>query len=314
MPAGGRDKLAANFRPAPPSADDPTTPTRRPVEPTELVVGGTRRTALLTRPAGPGRPLVVLLPGTGATAAWADDETGWSGLAARENFALAIPEALPPDPGKPPAFLGNPPRWNDGSGQWSVVSGQSDTADPPDDVSFLSAVIDDAVTRCRADARRVFVTGFSNGAAMAFRVAAELADRVAAVAPVAGYCQLPDPRPGRPIPTLYIVGAADPLVPVRGGEVRDPWRHRYVRRPPVAETVERWARAVGCDPVPTVESDGGGVRVVAHPGPVPFRVVTVEGLGHHWPGGKGRLSPRLAGPPSATVNGTELVWDFFRTL
>jgi polyhydroxybutyrate depolymerase len=274
------------------------------VEPTELVAAGARRTALLSRPTGTSRPLVILLPGTGATAAWADDETGWSALAARGDFALAVPDALPPNPAEPPTFLHNPPRWNAGS----------EDEGGPDDVAFLAALIDDVVARFAADPGRVFVTGFSNGAAMAFRVAAELADRVAAVAPVAGYCQVTDPRPIRPVPTLYIVGAADPLVPVRGGEVRDPWRHRYVRRPPVADTVERWARALGCDPVPTVESDAGGVRVVGHPGPVPFRVVTVEGLGHHWPGGKGRLNPRLAGPPSATVNGTDLVWDFFRNL
>jgi len=153
----------------------------------------------------------VFLHGTGATTAWADDETGWSRLAASEGFVLALPQALPPDTSLPPKFLSNPPRWNDGSasGQWKLEAEdrRSDSAQPAaDDVSFITAVIEDVVTRTGADSDRVFVSGFSNGAAMAFRYAAERAERVAAVAPVAGYCWVINPRPVRPVPTLYVVG------------------------------------------------------------------------------------------------------------
>jgi polyhydroxybutyrate depolymerase len=289
------------------------------VERITLNVGGTRREYLLFAPAARG-PLVVFLHGTGATAAWADDETGWSRLAHREGFALALPQALPPHPDQPPKFLTNPPRWQDSTGT--------------EDLEFLAAATDDAVARTDADPRRVFVTGFSNGAAMAFRIAAEFAGRVAAVAPVAGHCMLPDPKPARPIPTLYAVGSVDPLIPLRGGEVRSPWQHRYVRRPPVVETLEKWARAIGCDtvprsdPSPTPPRNGeglsppslvgkgdGGVgllRADVYPGPVLFRSVVIEGLGHHWPGGKGEFNHRIAGPPVDTVSGTELVWEFFK--
>ena len=251
------------------------------------------------RPLQPRRvPLVVFLHGMGATATWADDETGWSWLAAREGFALAIPQALPPKPEQPPKFLTNPPRWQDSTGT--------------EDLAFLAAVMDAAAARAGADPRRVLVSGFSNGAAMAFRLAAELAERIAAVAPVAGHCALPDPRPTRPVPTLYVVGSADPLIPLRGGEVRNPWQHRYVRRPPVVETLEKWARAIGCEAVPRTESDAGSVRVDTYSGPVLFRSIVIEGLGHHWPGGRGGFSHRIAGSPSDTVNGTELVWEFFK--
>jgi polyhydroxybutyrate depolymerase len=178
-------------------------------------------------------------------------------------------------------------------------------------VAFLAALLDDAAARAGVDPARVCLGGFSNGAGMAFRAAAELADRFAAVAPVAGYCRV-EPRPVRPVPTLYVVGTHDPLVPVRGGEVRSPWQHRLVRRPPVAETLERWATAIGCGPVPVVESAAAGVRVEAYPGPVEFRAVYVEGLGHHWPGGRGQLNHRIAGPPSPALDATPAVWEFFR--
>ena len=232
-------------------------------------------------------------------------------------------DALPPDPCKPAKFLTKPPLWEvrrgeDGGGE------EPDLLDPPvpppssllpptsRDVEFLGQVIADATSN-GADARRVYVTGFSNGAAMAFRVAAELSERVAAVAPVAGYCRVPAGfRPARPVPTLYLIGAADPLVPIRGGEVRSPWKHRIVRRRPVAESLTCWAGIQKCAAEPVTESDADGVRVEAYPGPVPFRAMTVDGLGHHWPGGKGQLNHRIAGPPSDRVNGVEAVWAFCR--
>jgi polyhydroxybutyrate depolymerase len=268
-------------------------------------IGGFHREWLFL-PAPAGAPLVVVLTGTGGTTAWVDRETNWSKLAARKGFALAVPEAMPPNPAAPPSFLTNPPRWDDGSPPLLDLA----TSGPqPDDVEFLTSLIASAVNR-GADSRRVFVTGFSNGAGMAFRLAAERADRITAIAPVAGHCWVPEPKPSRPVPTLYTVGTGDLLIPFRGGEVRLPWNNRLVRRPSVTESLERWAVALGCSPVSTVRREGT-VRVDRYPGPVVFDAVIIEGLGHHWPGGRAQLNPRIAGPPSDAVNATEMIWDFF---
>ncbi|MBY0460220.1 MAG: hypothetical protein K2V38_23130, partial [Gemmataceae bacterium] len=153
---------------------------------------------------------------------------------------------------------------------------------------------------------------FSNGAGMTFRFAAEAADRVSAIAPVAGHCWPPAPRPSRPVPTFYTIGTRDLLVPLRGGEVRMPWHNRLARRPPVAESLERWAAALGCETISEVVRDAPPVRVERYPGPVVFEVMTIDGLGHHWPGGGAQLNPRFAGPPSDAVNATEAIWGFFR--
>jgi polyhydroxybutyrate depolymerase len=273
------------------------------VERIASVNGGFHREYLLARPRLAGAPLLVFLHGTGATAQWVDEETGWSAIAAREGFALVLPEALRPDLSRPPKFLTNPQRWNDGLPSRSGWPSA-------DDVAFLSSVVEDALDRTRADERRVYVSGFSNGAAMTFRLAIERADRIAAIAPVAGYCWVSDPRPTRAIPTLYIIGSLDPLVPLRGGEVRSPWQHRYVRREPVTHTLDRWAHAIGCRAPSQVESDDGKLRTEIYPGPVRFRVVTIDGLGHHWPGGRGGLNERIAGPTLAGIKGAELVLDF----
>jgi len=242
--------------------------------------GGFLREYLLVRPRLVGTSLLVFLHGTGATAAWANEETGWSALAEPEGFALVLPESLRPKPDRPPKFLTNPQRWNDGA------MALSPEGPPINDVEFLSTVLADALIRTGADHRRVYVSGFSNGASMTFRLASEQAARIEAIAPVAGYCWVSDPRPTRPIPTLYLIGALDPMIPLRGGDVRSPWQHRFVRRAPLADTLDRWARGIGCGIPPRAESDDVQTRIDIYPGPVPFLVVTVNGLGHHWPGGR----------------------------
>ena len=75
---------------------------------------------------------------------------------------------------------------------------------------------------------------------MTFRLGAELSDRFAALAPVASHCWITDPEAGRALPTLFIIGTEDQLVPLAGGESTLPWGRRTT--PPVAETLSRWAR------------------------------------------------------------------------
>jgi polyhydroxybutyrate depolymerase len=264
------------------------------------------RRCLAVRPAGGGPlPVVVVLHGAGATAAWTLDETGLAEAARRHGFLAVLPEGSRLDPARPPGFLVNPQVWNDASPHARSVA---------DDVGFLDALLDELPRRYPLDRRRVYLAGFSNGAGLAFRYAAERSRRLAALAALAGYCWVPRPQPERAVPTLYLVGDSDPLVPLDGGEVVSPWGG-LLPRPPVRHTLRRWADALGCPPEPRRVEDADGVRV-EHFGPgrdgAVLEAYTVAGLGHHWPGGRGQLKPRLAGPPSDRVRANELLWDFFR--
>ena len=127
-------------------------------------------------------PVVIMLHGGGGTGRAAAFETGWSAKADQAGFLAVYPEATPPDPAKPSQFRTNGQIWNDGSGRFHA--GQRGI----DDVGFLNAMLDEVAARFTVDPRRVFVTGFSNGASMTFRVGEELSHRVAAIAPAAGIC------------------------------------------------------------------------------------------------------------------------------
>ncbi len=276
--------------------------------------GGQPRRYLLWRAAAKALPLMVFLPGTGGTAEWAADECRLPFFAALNGFSLVVAEALPPDPSKPSKFLTNPTRWNDGSLFSISETAVSEMQTINDDVDFLTVVIRDAIERSGADAARVYLSGFSNGAGMTFRFAAERAELLAGIAPVAGLCWANHAKPSRPVPTIYLIGDADPLVPLRGGAVRVPWGNRLITRPPA--TLEHWAIANGCDAIPTdIPGDPSTIETYSHPAQVPFQSVIIAGQGHHWPGGKGQLNPRIGGAIAENaLDANRMIWDFFESI
>jgi polyhydroxybutyrate depolymerase len=254
-------------------------------------------------------PVVILLHGAGGTAKWTLEETGFASTSNREGILLVLPEGTRADPDRPPGFLDNPQVWNDKSGHGMAGPRHAD------DVGFIRALLDRVEAEFPVDPRQIYVTGFSNGACMTFCLATELSERIAAVAPVAGHLRLSDPRPAVARPTLFLIGAADPLVPLEGGTIRSPWDGREFRRPAVADTLRRWALALGCGPEPTKGRTEIGVQITEY-GPcrdgASLTAYVIDGLGHHWPGGRGRLNRRFAGPPSDRVRANDVIWDFFR--
>jgi polyhydroxybutyrate depolymerase len=188
-----------------------------------------------------------------------------------------------------------------------------------DDVKFIGALLDDLGTVTNIDPKRVFATGISNGGMMCYRLAAELSDRIAAIAPISGTLCLDDCHPKRPVSVLHFHGTQDKLVPYDGGRsaARD-----LLHCKSVDESVQTWAKLDGCPETPKIESlpskvdDGTKIRRHAFgTGKDGSEVVLIEieGGGHTWPG-----RPSLAGLDAAlgkttgNISANDVMWDFFQ--
>ncbi len=253
-------------------------------------------------------PLVIVFHGAGGEGKGTARATLWNDKADHEGFLVVAPDGTPAFPEREANFRTNPRLWNDGSGRGAM--GRLNI----DDVGFIAALLDDLQQRLSIDPRRIYATGFSNGAGMTFNLASKLSTRLAAVAPVASHCWLAEPHLERAIPTLYMIGTADPLVPYEGGEVRSPWGGAANKKPPVSQTLEKWAHALGCPDEPKTVSDSDGVKVVRYgPGRDGSELLayTIEGQGHHWPGGRGQLPESIVGKNLDKLNATDVIWSYF---
>ena len=247
--------LAALFAPAR-SAEGETV--ERTIE-----VAGTTRSYVIHVPAGWDKvgplPVLFVFHGAGSDAESMVRATGFNALAEAAPMLVVYPRA----PAAVRRYEVDPP-----AGRVSA------------DVLLVDALLARLRERFPVDARRIWATGFSNGAALCYRLAAERPRVVAAIAPVAGY--LPDlvrTAPVVPVPLLHVHGTADGRVGAPDGAGS------------VAETWARWNGATRAAAEQRVLETGTLVlRRRTWSGPTPrsdAELLLVEGKGHEWSGGPG---------------------------
>jgi len=185
-----------------------------------------------------------------------------------------------------------------------------------DDVAFTRALLDDLAEVANCDQRRVFATGMSNGAMMSYRLASELSDRIAAIAPVGGPMGTKECHPHRPVPVMHFHGDADEFAPFKGGQGRGPSGTDFYS---VQHSIDAWVAANGCDKTPTTtrlvdrQDDGTTIRLVRHgSGKEDSEVVLVviEGGGHTWPGKEPRM--RSLSVSTRDISANDMMWEFFQ--
>ncbi len=256
-------------------------------------------------------PLVIALHGGGGTGKHMEKLTlgGFNTLADREGFVVLYPDGIEK-------------HWNDGRDDVNYRSHREKI----DDVGFISALIDRLAGELNIDGNRIYSTGISNGALMSYRLACELPEKVAAVAPVAGAMPLnlsSHCLPLRPIPMLIINGKDDPLVPWEGEESHF-GPHKAGRRLTIPDTVEYWVALNNCSPSPaffllpdTDPQDGTRVRQEIYSGcreETEVILYAIEGGGHTWPGGYQYLPEILVGKTSKDMDANMVIWAFFKSL
>jgi polyhydroxybutyrate depolymerase len=253
----------------------------------------------------------MMFHGGGGSAYGVKRDTGWTDLADKECFLVIFPDGLPSDLDQPPSFLRNPQLWNDGSGRFIL---------DVDDIGFVEALLGVITLNFPVDPGRIYATGFSNGASMAFRVGIELQDIFSAVAPVSGALWFEDFTLDTPVSLLYMTGTADPLNPMEGGVPRlittegEPGGNKA--KPPVEEHLQSWSEALGCNPERQVVVEEDILKAEKYSGCAGGSEVlyyTLDGVGHHWPGGEIRLPESLVGEGTDAVQATEIIWDFFKS-
>jgi len=206
-----------------------------------------------------------------------------------------------------------------------------------DDVGFVNALIDDLVKRYDIDLQRVYATGHSNGAQMSYRLACELADRIAAIAPNASQSVFAGCHPSRQVPVLHFHGSADRCAKFEGGTCGGCFQ-RVFQAMGLPSKEKTWACAAvepalmqvaernGCTIETTSLLEKGAMHCRAFKGCAAETHLCIgKGAGHTCPGSHhrpdfcrrrpdGRLCAAWSGETGATnhdVDASDMMWEFF---
>jgi len=251
---------------------------------------------------GQSVPLVIALHGGGTSGKAMERFSGLSESAEKYGFVVAYPNGT----GRLKRIL----TWN--SGNCCGYAQNQNT----DDVAFIRKMILSMVKHSHIDPSRVYATGISNGAMMAYRLAAELPDEIAAIAAVSGTLDV-DPNLVRaPIPILHFHGTDDQYVPFEGGHGKRSMEKNL--HTSVADTIKVWVRINGADPTPRVEElpkrYDDGTHVIRYT----YRtnrddkniiLYKIIGGGHTWPG-KPHLK-LILGRTTTEISANDIMWEFF---
>jgi polyhydroxybutyrate depolymerase len=235
--------------------------------------GGIERSFLLTVPDSALQrpvPLLTVFHGVFGDAEIIQAVTGFPQKAVEEGFITA-------------AGNGTGESWNAG------VCCNPASAENVDDVGFTRDMVAAIQSEYCIDESRIYATGFSNGAAMVFRLACEAADLFAAFAPVAGSVALFPCEPNAPRPIQIINNVSDPVVGFALGEFSFAEFVGHNACDATRETVQLSPTAT-CELAPRCAA-GATTELCA-----------VTDLGHQWPGG--------ATNPDGQFDATDAVWEF----
>jgi polyhydroxybutyrate depolymerase len=234
-------------------------------------------------------PLVVVLHGLGGNGEQIVSYWGLEAAAERHGFLLAYPEGT---------------RDSFGRKHWYGTDACCTTDfNLPDDVRYLSVVLDDIEARFNVDGRQVFFVGHSNGGFMSHRMACDRSSRVAAIVLLAG-TSWKDPdhcKALEPVHVLQVHGDLDRGILFDGG-IR-----QGVAYPSAIDTVSDWATINGCtgsfvDISPNLDIDTS----------IADSETRVQNFADCPPGGEAELWTILGGghAPYFDDNWVDLMWGF----
>jgi polyhydroxybutyrate depolymerase len=266
--------------------------------------GAVTRCYWLTLPAAPSAEepmaLIFSLHGFASNPRGQRRYSQWDEIASSHNAAVVYPQGS-----------GFPLRWNSFAGT---------SPDAPDDVAFFRDMLAELRDALPIGPDQVYVTGFSNGAAMTLRLMCEAGELITAAGTVAApvtssimRCELKNP-----VPLIAFHGSADPVLAIDGWDLQTDTSHttslpiRQGKLLGFEAWTKAWARKSGCDVDPTIIMNTAQVRTLRYaggPDHLQLQVYTVIGSGHTWPGGK---PIPFVGRTSKAISASEAMWAFFQ--
>jgi polyhydroxybutyrate depolymerase len=250
-------------------------------------------------------PLLFALHGGGGNMDYQADDTkyGLISKSEQEGFAVVFPNGYSKLPG------GKLATWNAGN---CCAAARDEQVD---DVGFIREVLTRVSQQVSVDYKRIYATGMSNGAMMAYRLACEMSEVFSGIAAVAGTDNTRSCAPEMPVSVLHIHAKNDSHVLFNGGAGPDSVRASQVTDfVSVANTIVKWTKQNACalSPKRTLESPAAFCQVYAPcAGGSEVQLCVTETGGHSWPGGE-----KLRGnePPSQAISAVDVMWDFFKRI
>lgn len=240
-------------------------------------------------------PLIIAMHGGFGSATNLQDQSQLSVKADAENFIVVYPEGV--------KNLLNIRTWNAG---WCCGYASNNNID---DVGFINTLLDTLISQFAVDTSRIYATGMSNGGFMSYRLACELSNRIAAIAPVAADLSVPVCNPSRPVPIIQFHSYLDSSVVYTGG-IGNGVSNHY--NSPHDSVLNAWSLKNNCGNTNDTIVDNSQYTFVQWSNCdcnyVINYYITRDG-GHSWPGGS---QTAIGDPPSAFINANDLMWDFFQ--
>jgi polyhydroxybutyrate depolymerase len=235
--------------------------------------GGQERAYELYVPTGYANeplPLVIAMHSADGRPSTMNSTSGVKTLAEKENFFVLFTDSL-------------------GRGLNALICCGSE-----DDVGHVRAALEDVQATYKVDPKRIYATGISNGGDMSVRLAMELSDVLAAVAPVSG--GLSDATkfvaPTSPASVITFYGAKDRYYPV------------------FEEGMKVWQEGLGCSTAEeeTLDEERGITRTRSSCSDGSEVVVyRFAEMAHQWPKGKEDGVTQGMG-----LSATYFMWEFFK--
>lgn len=233
------------------------------------------------------------------------EQSGFDELSNKNGFAVVYPDSVV--------------QWNDGRAKASSMS----------DIKLTKALIKKLIAENNIDPKRIFATGILNGGIFTLRLACDMADTFAGIAPL--LASIPEDyvescRPSRRLPIIMINATKNKMIPWNGGSV--PFGSSFTHGGNVIsidKTIQFWQEHNDCSAAAYTEtlpdrdkSDGTRVELARYKNcskGSALTHITIKNGGSTWPGSKekpGRMRTTMVGLTSYDIDAAEMIWEFFK--